>query len=88
MNDQNKHEVAVKVLDIQAILDEEKPYLRAVKLKLSQTESLMMEKCCSPHLIKCFDVYENRTLKIMVLEYCAGGTLQNYIDAKGKIEEK
>lgn len=48
----------------------------------------MMRICNSPNLVKCYDVYENEELKLMMLEYCNGGSLQDYIDRKGRITEK
>jgi serine/threonine protein kinase len=33
-------------------------------------------------------VYENEDLKLMMIEYCNGNTLQNYIERKGRIPEK
>lgn len=47
-----------------------------------------MMLCNSEHIVKCYDVYENRSLKIMVMEYCNGGDLQGEISSKGKIPEK
>lgn len=46
-----------------------------------------MQKCNSENLIKCYDVYENKSLKIMVIEYCNGGTLDDEIKSKGRIPE-
>lgn len=48
----------------------------------------MMRICNSPNLVKCYDVYENEELKLMMVEYCNGGSLQDYIDRKGRISEK
>jgi serine/threonine protein kinase len=44
-----------------------------------------MEMCNSPYLIKCLDVYENQDLKIIVMEFCNGGTLESYILERKKI---
>jgi len=35
-----------------------------------------MYQCDSDHLIKCYDVYSNQDLKLMMIEYCNGTTLQ------------
>ena len=48
----------------------------------------MMRICNSPNLVKCYDVYENEELKLMMLEYCNGGSLQDYIDRKTRLSEK
>ena len=44
--------------------------------------------CNSPHLIKFYDVYRNKELKVLVIEYCNGNTLQKEIDEKRRIPEK
>lgn len=41
----------------------------------------------SDHIMKCFDVYENKCMKIMMIEYCNGGTLYDIILKKGRISE-
>ena len=35
-----------------------------------------MYMCNSPYLLKCYDVFENEDLKVMMIEYCNGQTLQ------------
>jgi hypothetical protein len=47
-----------------------------------------MFQCENPNLIKCFDVYRNDDLKIMIIEFCNGKTLQAEIDEKRRIPEK
>ena len=44
-----------------------------------------MMLCESPNLIKCFDIYENSDLKILVMEYCQGLTLDKYLRKKKKL---
>jgi len=44
-----------------------------------------MQMCNSPYLLKCYDVYENADLKVLILEYCNGKTLQEEVDERGKI---
>jgi serine/threonine protein kinase len=44
--------------------------------------------CDSDNVVKCYNVYENRSLKIMVMEYCNGGELQREITNKYKIPER
>jgi len=46
-----------------------------------------MYMCNSDHLIRCYDVYSNKDLKILILEYCNGSTLQQEIDEKYRIPE-
>ena len=47
-----------------------------------------MYMCDSPYLLKCYDVYENEDLKVLIIEYCNGSTLQAEIDEKRHIPEK
>jgi serine/threonine protein kinase len=61
--------------------------LKDIKLRLAETEPRLMQMCNSPCLLKCYDVYENEDLKVLILEYCKGKTLQNDIDLKGCIPE-
>ena len=46
-----------------------------------------MTKVDSSHVMKIYDVYENKSLKIMVIEYCSGGTLSDLIYRRGRIPE-
>jgi len=34
-----------------------------------------MQQCDSINLLKCFEIFENEDLKILVIEYCDGLTL-------------
>lgn len=43
--------------------------------------------CDSENIVKCYDVYYNESLKIMMIEYCNGKNLQHEIDSKGRIPE-
>lgn len=36
-----------------------------------------MQLCNSPNLIKCYDIYENKELKVLIMEYCNQGTLSD-----------
>lgn len=47
-----------------------------------------MYMCDSPFLLKCYDVYENSDLKVLIIEFCNGKTLQDEIDEKKRIPEK
>lgn len=45
-------------------------------------------KVNSDHVMKLYDVYENKWLKIMVIEYCNGGTLSEEILRRNRIPQK
>lgn len=47
-----------------------------------------MARLDSPHIAKCFDIYQNNDLKIIVMEYCGQGTLYDAVFRKGKISEE
>lgn len=59
-----------------------------IKQKLCESEPRLMYQCNSPYLIKCFDVYRNDDLKIIVMEYCNGKTLQAEINEKKRLSEQ
>ena len=44
-----------------------------------------MHMCSSPYLMKCHQAYENEDLKVMILEFCEGNTLQAEIEQKKRI---
>lgn len=46
-----------------------------------------MMACDSENIVKCYDVYYNESLKIMMIEYCNGKNLQHEIYNKGRIPE-
>ena len=41
--------------------------------------------CESDNVVKCYNVYENKALKIIVMEFCNGGELQQEIRRKVRI---
>lgn len=88
INDHTKKEVAVKVIDLRAINQEKSEAKRLILQRLSHNEDKMMLKCNSPYLVKCFDVFKNEDLKIIVMEYCNRGTLTEYLSEKKKLPEE
>ena len=76
MDNKTKKPVAAKVIDLaQLKVIEKRQLAREVKTRLAKTESEMMAICDSPHILKCYDVYENEDLIVMMIEYCNEGTL-------------
>jgi serine/threonine protein kinase len=47
-----------------------------------------MMECKNDHLLKCYDIYQNKDLKILVMEYCSGKTLEAHLQKKKKIPER
>ena len=88
MHRQTGKEVAVKVIDLAAIeRDECSERVKEIRRRLAKTESEMMFKVQDEHVMKCYATYENKWLKIMVIEYCNGGTLSEEIYKRGRIPE-
>ena len=88
MDDDNKNLVALKVLDLHAIEKEPNERVREIKRRLCRTDSQLMMICNSTNVVRCFNVYENKQMKIIVMEYCNGGELQREISKKVKIPER
>ena len=44
-------------------------------------------KCNSPNVLKCYEILQNKQVKILVLEYCSGKSLEEYCKNK-KLTEK
>ena len=76
------------MIDLRDIHYEKNRLLKEIKLRLSRTEDQMMMKCSSSNLVKCYEVFANMDLKIIVMEYCNKGTLENYIKKKENIPER
>ena len=51
-------------------------------------EDKMMNQCDNPNLVRCFEVYQNEKLKVIVMEYCNRGNLESYLEQKGSVSEK
>lgn len=84
----SKKHVAVKVLDLAEIEKDPNGRVREIRRRLSKTESELMMACNSENVLKCYEVYENKSLKIMVIEYCNDGTLESEIMSKKRLGEK
>jgi hypothetical protein len=41
----------------------------------------------SPHILKCYESFENSDIKLIIIEYCNEGTLKEKIQLNGKIPE-
>ena len=88
MDDKTKKQVAIKLINMRQIKQDKNEVVRNIKLRLAESEPKLMYMCDSPYLLKCFNVYQNEDLKILIIEYCNGKTLQAEIDEKKRIPEK
>lgn len=76
MDDKTKKQVAIKLMDLRSINAERSNAVRAIKQRLCESEPRLMYQFNSPNLMKCYDVFRNDDLKVLILEYCNGPTLQ------------
>jgi serine/threonine protein kinase len=55
--------------------------VKSIKKRLLNSEAELMMKLDCDHIIKCYDIYENKELKIIVTDYFSGGTLTSKIQS-------
>ena len=46
-----------------------------------------MKSLDHPNIVKCFDDYEDEVNHYIVMEYCEGGTLKEYLAENGRMSE-
>ena len=73
--------VAIKILDKSKILEKE-------DLDRIIREMSILSKMDHENVIKVFQIYEDNYNYLIIMEYCEGGELFNYIVKKGKLPEK
>jgi serine/threonine protein kinase len=61
--------------------------IKRIQKRLAQTESRIMMEFDSPHILKCYESFENSDIKLIIIEYCNEGTLKEKIQLNGKIPE-
>ena len=67
MNEKTKTKVAFKVIDLTKIDKEFSPKVRDIRQRLATTEPQLMMACNSNNIVKCYDVYQNKWLTVMVI---------------------
>ena len=72
----NLVQYAVKVIDIA----EFKHHAKLVELL--RTEKVILEKLDHPNILKCYDSFRLGEKECLVLHYCDGGDLENYLKGK------
>lgn len=81
--------VVLKCINKDILLNQEKdPELRALKNRLHLTEVTLMMNCDNPNILKCLDLLENEKYRVVVLEYCDGGSLYDLIKRESKLPEE
>ena len=73
--------VAIKILDKSKILEKE-------DLDRIIREMSILSKMDHENVIKVFQIYEDSKNFLIIMEYCEGGELFNYIVKKGRLSEK
>lgn len=73
--------VAVKIIELSTIDNEVTQYL----LEMEKKALLAIN---SPYVLKGHKIWQDHKFCFMVTEYCNGGTLKNYIQKKGKLDEE
>ncbi|KAJ3087093.1 Serine/threonine-protein kinase par-1 [Quaeritorhiza haematococci] len=73
-------EVAIKVID--------KTQLDEKKLSKLNREVRIMKMLHHPHIVKLYEVIETKSTVFLVMEYCSGGELYDYLVVHGKMKEK
>ena len=73
--------VAIKILDKSKILEKE-------DLDRVIREMSILSKMDHENVIKVFQIYEDSKNFLIIMEYCEGGELFNYIVKKGRLSEK
>jgi MAP/microtubule affinity-regulating kinase len=72
--------VAIKVID--------KTQLDDKKLQKLYREVRIMKSLHHPHIIKLYEVIETKNTVFLVMEYCSGGELYDYLVVHGKMKER
>lgn len=47
-----------------------------------------MKKCHSAFVVKLYEAYENTKCKVLIMEYCRNGGLDNFISERWALEEE
>ena len=77
VNKVTKEKVAVKIM--------EKQKMSSTRLECARTEIEIMKICQHPNIIHFIDSYENEKNIYIVMEYCKGGTLFNFVKKRNYV---
>lgn len=66
------------------ILFPEKVAAQPKILQLMQSEIKVLQECCSENIVKLYEYFEHNGVHHIVIEFCDGGDLENYINSKPK----
>ena len=80
INKNTGEKVAIKILDKRKIVEKS-------DLERILREMKMLSELDNEHIIKVFQIYENENHYLIIMEYCEGGELFNYIVEKQRLSE-
>ena len=80
INKNTGEKVAIKILDKKKIVEKS-------DLERILREMKMLSELDNEHIIKIFQIYENENHYLIIMEYCEGGELFNYIVDKQRLSE-
>ena len=80
INKNTGEKVAIKILDKRKIVEK-------ADLERILREMKMLSELDNEHIIKVFQIYENENHYLIIMEYCEGGELFNYIVEKQRLSE-
>ena len=80
INKITREKVAIKILDKKKIVEK-------ADLERILREMKMLSELDNEHIIKVFQIYENENHYLIIMEYCEGGELFNYIVEKQRLSE-
>lgn len=78
-NSETDEIIALKIVD--------KGHVKPDAFKRIKAEVRILEQLTHPNIIKLLEFHEDEDYFYLILEYCAGGDLSNYIRSEGKIDE-
>ena len=80
INRNTGEKVAIKILDKKKIVEK-------ADLERILREMKMLSELDNEHIIKVYQIYENENHYLIIMEYCEGGELFNYIVEKQRLSE-
>ena len=80
INKNTGEKVAIKILDKKKIIEKS-------DLERILREMKMLSELENEHIIKVYQIYENENHYLIIMEYCEGGELFNYIVEKQRLSE-
>ena len=61
--------------------------MKSQKQLMLESEVQVMMNSDSPNIVKCYDLLDSESLRVVVIEYCPEGTLKDQITKEGRINE-